>query len=127
MSVFADRSAGGAKPHKEPRDAGTLSLESASSEQPSSKSGLAEAELSGSVLAASDGSSAGEETDIEEMARVRLQHSHYRAIRRVDCSFAGGVLTLTGQVPTFHYKQLAQTALSGLPGVDQIINSIRVG
>lgn len=65
--------------------------------------------------------------DLEEKARICLQHSPYRAIRRVDCTISEGVLTLTGQVPTYHYKQLAQTAISQLPGVEQIVNSIDVG
>jgi hypothetical protein len=66
------------------------------------------------------------EIDIEETARVRLQHSPYRAVRRVNCSFIDGSLTLSGRVPTFHYKQLAQTAVAGLVGVDRIINVIEV-
>jgi len=65
--------------------------------------------------------------DIEEVARVRLQHSAYRAIRRVNCMFSGGILTLTGQLPTYHYKQLAQAAVVEIPGVRQIINDINVG
>jgi hypothetical protein len=66
------------------------------------------------------------EVDIEETARVRLQHSPYRAVRRVNCTFHEGILTLSGRVPTFHYKQLAQTAVAGLVGVDEIINAIEV-
>lgn len=66
-------------------------------------------------------------SDIEEAARIRLQHSHYRAIRRVNCVFEDGVLTLTGAVPTFHYKQLAQTAVADIPGVRQVVNQIDVG
>ncbi len=65
--------------------------------------------------------------DIEEFARVRLQHSPYRAIRRVGCVFSQGTLTLSGTVPTYHYKQLAQTAVSGISGVEKIINRIDVG
>ena len=65
--------------------------------------------------------------NIEEFARICLQHSHYRAIRRIRCSFSKGVLTLHGNVPTYHYKQLAQTAICDIPGVDRIINAIDVG
>ena len=65
--------------------------------------------------------------DIEEIAHIRLQHSHYRAIRRVRCDFADGVLTLQGAVPTFHYKQLAQTAVANIAGVRQVVNRIDVG
>ena len=55
--------------------------------------------------------------DIEETARIRLQMSPYRAIRRCCCSFDNaGTLRLFGQVPTYHYKQLAQVAVAGLEG-----------
>ena len=65
--------------------------------------------------------------DIEELARVRLQHSAYRAIRRVNCQFNAGTLTLTGHLPTYHYKQLAQAAVVEMQGVQQIVNDIKVG
>jgi hypothetical protein len=64
--------------------------------------------------------------DIEEMARVRLQHSLYRAIRRVECDFDNGILRLWGRVPTFHYKQLAQTAVADLEGIREVVNLIQV-
>ena len=64
--------------------------------------------------------------DIAEAAQVRLQHSPYRTIRQISCRFDDGVLTLVGQVPTFHHKQLAQTAVAGLSGVHQVDNQIEV-
>ena len=65
--------------------------------------------------------------DIEEAARVRLRHSLYLAIRNVECCLeADGVLNLRGSVPTYHYKQLAQTAVAEVPGVQQLINEIEV-
>ena len=64
--------------------------------------------------------------DVEEQARVRLQHSLYRAIRRVSCHYDDGVLTLIGRVPTFHYKQLAQTAVADLDRIRVIVNEIEV-
>lgn len=64
--------------------------------------------------------------DIVEAAGIRLQHSPYRTIRRVTCRFDDGVLTLNGCVPTFHHKQLAQTAVAGLRGVNQVENQIEV-
>ncbi len=67
-----------------------------------------------------------EATDIGEVARVRLQHSAYRTIRQVSCRFEDGVLTLFGSVPTFHHKQLAQTAVVGIAGVTQVLNEIEV-
>ena len=68
----------------------------------------------------------GHAADIEEAARIRLHHSPYRAIRRVSCRFSDGTLTLVGAVPTYHYKQLAQTAVSGINGVTCIDNEIQV-
>jgi osmotically-inducible protein OsmY len=66
------------------------------------------------------------DVDIEETARVRLQHSPYHAVRLVNCTFQNGVLKLTGHVPTFHYKQLAQTTIADLRGVIQVVNDIHV-
>jgi len=64
--------------------------------------------------------------DVEEQARIRLQHSPYRAIRRVSCHLEDGVLTLVGRVPTFHNKQLAQTAVAELRRVRESVTAIRV-
>ena len=73
-----------------------------------------------------DRKSADPDFDIEEAARIRLQHSPYRALRRVTCEFADGVLTLSGRVATFHYKQLAQTAVVDLDGVIRVVDAIQV-
>jgi len=64
--------------------------------------------------------------DVEETARVQLQLSPYRAIRRITCEFDAGVLVLQGRVATFHYKQLAQVAVSEIKGVLRIRNNIEV-
>ena len=64
--------------------------------------------------------------DIEELARIKLQLSPYRALRRLTCEFLEGTLFLQGRVPTYHYKQLAQVTVSGLEGVQRIVNEIDV-
>ncbi len=64
--------------------------------------------------------------DVEEAARVRLQLSPYRALRRVTCEFIEGTLILQGRVPTYHYKQLAQVTVLGLDGVQRIVNDLEV-
>jgi osmotically-inducible protein OsmY len=69
---------------------------------------------------------ANEGLDIEEAARARLQHSPYRAVRRVTCEFNDGMLVLQGRVATYHYKQLAQVSVAGLNGVQRIVNDIQV-
>lgn len=65
--------------------------------------------------------------EIEEAARVRLRHSPYRALRAITCRLDGdGVLHLCGSVPTYHHKQLAQTAVVGMDGLRQVVNEIDV-
>jgi osmotically-inducible protein OsmY len=64
--------------------------------------------------------------DVEEAARVRLQLSPYRAVRRVSCELVEGTLFLSGRVPTYHYKQLAQVAVVGIDGIQRIVNDIEV-
>lgn len=114
MTVYARREAAAANdeasPTPSPEDDGLTEAVAGSSTPP--------------VDAAAD---TEEAADIEEFAKIRLQHSPYRAIRRIRCSFQDGVLTLHGQVPTYHYKQLAQTAICDIPGVRQIVNAIDVG
>jgi osmotically-inducible protein OsmY len=56
--------------------------------------------------------------------RIR-EHSHLSA-QRIWCDYSGRRLYLRGQVPSFYLKQLAQTAVSGLEGVSQVVNEIEV-
>ena len=46
--------------------------------------------------------------------------------RNVTWEFRNGVLTLHGSVPTFYLKQMLQTRLRNLPGVDEIDNQVDV-
>ena len=64
--------------------------------------------------------------DVEELARIALQMSPYRALRRVHCQFHDGTLILHGRVATYHYKQLAQVTVAGLEGVQRIVNELEV-
>ena len=64
--------------------------------------------------------------DLEEVARIRLQLSPYRALRRVNCEFTDGTLYLQGQVPTYHYKQLAQVTVLGIDGIQRVVNELEV-
>jgi osmotically-inducible protein OsmY len=56
----------------------------------------------------------------------RLRESPYSAVRRLSCEFAGGVLTLRGNVASFFHKQVAQQSVAGLEGVDQVDNQVNV-
>jgi hypothetical protein len=61
-----------------------------------------------------------------EVANLILRESPYPAIRRLKCSFDKGTLTIGGEVPRYHLKQLAQTAVQCVDGVEQICNLIEV-
>jgi hypothetical protein len=61
-----------------------------------------------------------------EVANQILRESPYPAIRRLKCSFDNGILTIGGEVSRYHLKQLAQTAVQCVDGVEQICNLIEV-
>ena len=44
--------------------------------------------------------------EIAETARTTLRRSAYSELRNLSCDFSGGVLTLTGRVPSYYLKQL---------------------
>ncbi len=56
----------------------------------------------------------------------RLRRSGYPFLRGVKCEVCDGVTILSGIVPTFHLKQVAQELASHTPGVGQIENRLRV-
>lgn len=59
-------------------------------------------------------------------ARQRLAKHPHLTQQRIWCDYSGGRLLLSGQVPSFYYKQLAQEAMMDLEGVGQVINEIEV-
>jgi osmotically-inducible protein OsmY len=63
---------------------------------------------------------------VVEAARRRLLGQSHLAIQRIWCEFCDGSLFLRGHVPSFYHKQLAQTAVAGLKGVEQVVNEIDV-
>ena len=65
-------------------------------------------------------------TGVADHARVQLLRNPYLALRNVHCDFSEGVLTLHGCLPSYHLKQVAQTAVVALEGVRQVVNKIEV-
>lgn len=59
-------------------------------------------------------------------AAARLHDSPYLSLKAVSCEFRDGVLTLRGCLPTYYFKQMAQTAVAGLEGVVSVDNQIEV-
>ncbi len=64
--------------------------------------------------------------DAAELAESRLRRSGYPALRHISCEFQAGVLTLRGYVPRYYSKQIAQTVVAELAGVERIDNQIEV-
>jgi hypothetical protein len=64
--------------------------------------------------------------DKAKSAKERLQHSAYLELRRVSCDCHKGVLTLRGRVPNYHLKQLAQSLLSEMEGIQELNNQLVV-
>lgn len=63
---------------------------------------------------------------IAEGAESRLRGNSYLALKNVSCEFREGVLTLRGCLPTYYLKQMAQTEVAHLAGVQRIVNEIEV-
>ncbi|HWG45213.1 MAG TPA: BON domain-containing protein [Gemmataceae bacterium] len=63
---------------------------------------------------------------IAELAEANLHHEPYLVLRNVKCEYREGVLTLDGCLPSYHLKQVAQTAVASVPGVEHIDNQIKV-
>jgi hypothetical protein len=65
-------------------------------------------------------------TALVERARQRLASSAYPALRKLDCYYHEGVLTIRGRVSTFHERQLAWITLCDLAGIEEFVDRIEV-
>ena len=72
------------------------------------------------------GTPAAPASDVASEVRRRLGDSSYCFLRAVRCEFADGTLTLSGRVPSFYLKQIAQTLGHKVDGVERIVNLIDV-
>lgn len=64
--------------------------------------------------------------DVAQQAAAVLQESGYSALRSIDCSCEEGILVLSGKVPSFYLKQVAQTLVSKLAEGGQVLNRLDV-
>ena len=69
---------------------------------------------------AADSSSPG------DRARQIISTSTYPEVRRLSAVFGDGVLTLTGQLPSFYMKQIVLSAVRDIAGVERIEHHIDV-
>jgi osmotically-inducible protein OsmY len=63
---------------------------------------------------------------VEELAECRLREAAHSFARCVSCEYREECLILRGQVPTYYLKQVAQTAVARIPGVQKVDNQIEV-
>src|SRR5438132_1634396 len=68
----------------------------------------------------------GQTQQIVEGAENRLRHNSYLALKNVHCDYHEGVLTLRGCLPTYYLKQVAQSVVAHVEGVQRIVNEIEV-
>jgi hypothetical protein len=69
-----------------------------------------------------------EQTYVEEQARqILYEHPHFSSLgQNFDFKYEERILIVKGRVPTFHLKQLLQTALRKLDGVERVDNRVSV-
>jgi osmotically-inducible protein OsmY len=78
-----------------------------------------------------DGRPAAEQraaTPIERSAKRRLAESgcYARQFEQITVRWRDGVLTLQGRLPSFYLKQVLQTLLRNVEGVNRIDNQVKV-
>jgi len=59
-------------------------------------------------------------------ARSRLRSTGYTSLDQIECQFRDGTLILAGRVGSFYQKQVAQTVVMDVDGVEQLVNQIEV-
>ena len=64
--------------------------------------------------------------DVQKLVERRLRNSSYAPIRRVSFNYHEGVLILRGRVPSYYLKQIAQTLVRNVKGVDVVVNRLVV-
>lgn len=63
---------------------------------------------------------------VSRTAESRLRDSSHLFLRHVKCGYDQGRLQLEGKVPSFYLKQLAQSLVQGVQGVERIDNRLTV-
>jgi hypothetical protein len=64
--------------------------------------------------------------DTSLLVAERFRKSGYRPLRSIDCNVCGAIARLTGTVPSFYLRQVAQEITVNTPGVELVENEIQV-
>lgn len=63
---------------------------------------------------------------VERAARLNLARMGFPQLKSVECLFHDGMMFLSGKVPSYHQKQLAQQALRDIRHISLIVNNLEV-
>jgi osmotically-inducible protein OsmY len=63
---------------------------------------------------------------LQRQVRQALQATGYAALQKIDCRVENGVVELSGEVPSFYCKQVAQAAVVALSHIRRVDNRLRV-
>lgn len=63
---------------------------------------------------------------VQVQAQEMLERSNYLALRRLRCECHDGQLVISGRVPTYYLKQVAQSIVRQVPHVRRIDNQVDV-
>jgi hypothetical protein len=80
----------------------------------------------GSELSHRPGQTVAGSEDLFRAATEALRSSGYRPLGGLRCQVCDGVVTVSGVVPSFHLKQLAQAAVLKLAAVRGVRNLVEV-
>lgn len=83
-------------------------------------------ELTNSVVDGTTSRRSTEDAALSERVDRMFRESHYRPLRQVAWTCEAGRVTLRGEVPSFHLKQVAQSLIGRLPGVAEVDNRLQV-
>ena len=63
---------------------------------------------------------------VQDAIQQALHLTGYGELRRVQVGCDGDAVTITGRVPTYYLKQLAQNVALEIPGIDNFRNELQV-
>jgi osmotically-inducible protein OsmY len=66
------------------------------------------------------------DSSLDHQVRQTLRRTGYAALQQIDCRVEKGVVELSGDVPSFYFKQIAQEVLLSLQHVARVENRLRV-
>jgi osmotically-inducible protein OsmY len=66
------------------------------------------------------------DASLSHLVKQTLRETHYAALQRIRCHVLHGIVELSGDVPSFYSKQIAQEVLLNLDCAPRIENRLHV-